>query len=200
MFPSLLSRRFGHWSLAKRFCADKRGVSAVEFALILPIMCTLVFATVETTSGLRADRKLTIVTRTISDLSAQTGQITNPDMTGILDAGAVIMSPFPTASLAMTVTGIQINDRGQATVAWSDSRGGTRRGCGSAVSIPASLLPPAGQRGFVVMAESTYQYRPVIPWLMPSAINMSERLFNRPRVGDSVARMTSATTTQCPLT
>ena len=46
-------------------------VAAVEFALIVPLMLVLFFGTVEFSSGVAVDRKVTLVARTLSDLTSQ---------------------------------------------------------------------------------------------------------------------------------
>ena len=51
-----------------RLIGDERGVSAVEFALLLPLMLTLYLGAVEVSQGIRADRKVTLTARTIVDL------------------------------------------------------------------------------------------------------------------------------------
>ena len=50
---------------------DRRGLAAVEFALIVPLMLVLFFGTLEFSSGVAVDRKVTLVARTLSDLTTQ---------------------------------------------------------------------------------------------------------------------------------
>ena len=50
---------------------DGRGVAAIEFAMIVPIMLVLFFGTVEFSSGVAVDRKVTLMARTFSDLVSQ---------------------------------------------------------------------------------------------------------------------------------
>ena len=52
----------------RRLIGDERGVSAVEFALLLPLMLTLYLGAVEVSQGIGADRKVTLTARTIGDL------------------------------------------------------------------------------------------------------------------------------------
>jgi len=51
--------------------ADRRGIAATEFAFIVPIMLVLFFGTVEFSSGIAVDRKVTLMARTLADLTSQ---------------------------------------------------------------------------------------------------------------------------------
>lgn len=167
---------------------DTRGISAVEFALIVPVMCTLFLASVETTQGLQADRKVSIAARTLSDLASQASVIANADMTNILDATADVLAPFQMSKAQVVVTGIQTDILGVSRVVWSDTRNGTRYSCGATIAIPAQLKPLIGTTGFVVLAEVKYAYTPTIGYLISGTVNLSDRLYTRPRIGDTVSR------------
>src|SRR5262249_43774950 len=78
-----------------RFSGDQRGVSAVEFALLLPLMVTLYLGVVEISQGISADRKVTMTARSIGDLVAQASSMSNSDMTNSLNAATAVMAPFP---------------------------------------------------------------------------------------------------------
>ena len=75
-----------------RLADDERGVSAVEFAMLLPLMLTLYLGTVEISQGIDADRKVTITARSVADLVAQTSSINNSDMTNALNAASAVMA------------------------------------------------------------------------------------------------------------
>jgi len=55
----------------RRFLADKRGVSAIEFAMLLPLMVTLYLGGAEVSQAIAIDRKMTLVARTLADLTSQ---------------------------------------------------------------------------------------------------------------------------------
>src|SRR4029450_10857561 len=97
------------------FARDRRGVSAVEFAMILPLMLTLYLGAVEVSQGIGTDRKVTMTTRTVADLASQVTNITNADMTNMLAASTAVMTPYPTATLQITVSSVQIDAPGNAT-------------------------------------------------------------------------------------
>ena len=87
--------------LTHRFCGDRRGLAAIEFAFILPLMLVLTFAMIETTDGIAIDRKTDITARTLSDLIAAvqaTGAsgvvtVTDNDIRDAFVASTSIMNP-----------------------------------------------------------------------------------------------------------
>jgi Flp pilus assembly protein TadG len=176
---------------AQRVHRDQRGISAVEFALIVPVMCTLFLASVETTQGLQADRKVSLAARTLSDLASQATIIANTDMTNILDATTDVLAPFPISKAKVVVTGIQTDALGVSRAVWSDTLNGTRYSCGQTMTIPTQLKPTLGTTGFLVLAEVTYDYKPTIGYLIAGTVTLTDRLYTRPRIGETVSRTPS---------
>ena len=118
-------------SLARRiadfigaFAGDCGGVSAVEFALLLPMMMTLFLGSVEASQGIAANRKITLATHTLADLASQYTDITNADMSNIWPP----VRQFSTLSdgeMQEVVSEISIDAQGQPTVVWSDTLNGS---------------------------------------------------------------------------
>ena len=55
----------------RRFGRDRRGVSAVEFAFIAPVMIGLYLGCVEISDGVGADRKVSLTAAALANLTAQ---------------------------------------------------------------------------------------------------------------------------------
>ena len=53
----------GARGLSAGLVRDCRGIAAVEFAVIVPLMLTMFFGTLEFSSGVAVDRKMTLVAR-----------------------------------------------------------------------------------------------------------------------------------------
>src|SRR5689334_24418866 len=87
-----------------RFGKDRRGVSAVEFAMLLPLMITLYLGSVEISQGVAIDRKVTLTTRTVADLASQVSSINNADMTNMLNATSAVIAPFDASRLRVVVS------------------------------------------------------------------------------------------------
>jgi Flp pilus assembly protein TadG len=173
-------------SPAWRFARDERGVSATEFALLLPLMVLLYLGGVELSQALSADRKVTLVARAVADLAAQSPSLSDDDMSNILAAATSVLSPYPVAKLTVTVSQVTIDGEGKATVAWSDSKNGAPRAAGSAVTLPAQLSVP---NTAVIWGEAAFQHKPVFGYVITGTMTLGEQIFMRPRQSDSVARL-----------
>jgi Flp pilus assembly protein TadG len=174
----------------RRLLADKRGVSAVEFAMLLPLMVTLYLGGVEVSSAVAIDRKMTLVARTLGDLVAQATSVDNPTMTSILSATTAVMAPYPDTNLKITVSSVQINSQGVAKVSWSDTKNGTARAIGSTVTLPAALNVASTS---LIWAEASYAYTPTIGYVMTGTKNLTDQIYMRPRLSDCVLRPTTQT-------
>jgi Flp pilus assembly protein TadG len=170
-------------------CAhDERGVSAVEFALLLPLMVTLYLGGVEVSQGLTIDRKVTLVARTVADLSAQVQKITNNDMNNILDAATAVLLPYSTSNVKVTVSQVTIDGNGVAKITWSDTKNGTARAIGSTVTLPAALNIANSS---LIWSEVSYNYQPVIGYVITGAMTLTDQIYMRPRLSNSVERTAS---------
>ena len=94
----------------RRFRNDRRGIAAVEFALVLPVLIVMYFGTVELTRILDANRKLTLFARTLGDLS---GRADNPnptanDMATIAGAATAILRPLDASGLQIVVNAMGV--------------------------------------------------------------------------------------------
>ena len=141
-----------------RFIGDCRGVSAIEFALLLPVMLTLYLGSVEASQGVAADRKVKLIAHALADLSSQYTDITSADMSNILNAGTAIIAPYPTTNLKEVVSEISINAQGVGTVVWSNTLNGTALTVGETVNVPPSLAVP--NTYWCLLRSSTATIRP----------------------------------------
>jgi Flp pilus assembly protein TadG len=174
----------------RAFADDRRGVSAVEFALMLPLMLALYLGTVEISQGISAQRKVTLTARSVADLVSQTQNVANTYMTNTLNAATAVMAPFPDSKLKVTVSSISIAS-GKATVSWSDTKNGTARAKGSSVTLPAALV---AEDGSLIWSEVEYAYTPTIGYVISGTLTLKDSLYMRPRQSTCVTRETVQST------
>ena len=168
-----------------RLVRDQRGISAVEFAMILPLMVALYLGAVEISQGISINRKVTLTARTVTDLVAQVSSINNASMTNVLNASSAVMTPFPVSPLKVTVSLVSIDAQGNATIAWSDGYNTAGKTVGTAVTLPAAL---AIANTSLVWGEVQYLYTPAIGYVITNVLTLKDQLYMRPRLSTSITR------------
>lgn len=165
-------------NLITRLAGDRKGVSAVEFALIAPLLITLYVGTVQVTLGLSADRKLTTAASTIADLVAQSDTVNGGALADIFAAGDAVLQPYSTANLTVRVSSLQSDGDGNTSLVWSQGRGIAARSAGDLPPVPAGVLLPDGG---VIVVEAGYVYNSPITGSGIGQFNLSETVYMRPR-------------------
>ncbi len=169
-----------------RLGRDQRGVSAVEFAMLLPLMLTLYLGTVEISQAVGIDRKVTLTTRTVADLASQVTTINNADMTNLLNASSAVIMPYDATKLKVTVSQVDIDANGNAKVKWSDTLGGSAHAAGLAVTLPAALNVVNTS---LIWSEVAYTYTPTIGYVVTGSLNLSDQIYMAPRLSSTVSRV-----------
>jgi len=170
--------------LRRLFRLNERGMAAVEFALVFPIMLLLYWGAVDISQLLTADRKVTSVAGTTADLVAQAETLQSADLDDIYEAAATILSPLPNVDLSIVVTSITVDEDGDPEIDWSDATPGTTpRSSPSGLDIPEGMIVEGGS---IVVAEVTYLYDSVMTRWVGQNFALGDTFFLRPRKVDKV--------------
>jgi len=172
------------------FRRNDRGVSAVEFALLSPLMIGLYLGGVEISEGIGVDRKVTLTAGAMANLAAQVSTISASDMTNILNASTAIMAPYPTTTLKITVSCINIDSNKVAKVKWSETRNGTKLSTGSTVTLPTALAVANTQ---LLFSEVSYTYDPAVGHVITGTLNLSDKMYMSPRISAPAYGSTTCT-------
>jgi Flp pilus assembly protein TadG len=178
-FVRLLVRRLGD------FTNDKRGVSAVEFAMLLPLMLTLYLGGVEVSQGISIDRKVTLTARTVADLVAQVATIDNNGVNAALGASAAILAPYPDSNASIAVSVVNIDSNGNVKVAWTASKNPNACQMSPTVDVPTALKTPNTS---LVLGKACYNYQPTIGYAVTGSMKLIDQLFMRPRLSETVTK------------
>jgi Flp pilus assembly protein TadG len=192
---SLAKRR----SVLRRFARDPKGVSAVEFAIVLPFMVALYLGTIELGNGLAVKFKATLAVRTVTDLASQFVSIDTSTMSTILNAASTVMTPYPTLNMAITLSEITTNASGQGYVTWSCSLGGTARTWSTSGTTGMYTLPTNLQTAniTVLLGEVAYPYTPNLGYVVTGTINLNQSLYFYPRLSSTITGP-GTTVSSCP--
>src|SRR5262245_21695817 len=154
----------------QKLSADQSGVSAVEFAVLLPLMLTLYLGGVEVSQAVGADRKVTLVARTTADLISQAASVSVDGMKNVVDAGKAVAVPYNPVNLKITLTHVSIDADKKANVCWSYTDGGTVDVGGEVTDKIPSSLRVAGTT--LVWAKVTYVYTPTIGYVITGPLSL----------------------------
>ena len=172
----------------KRLKSDQSGVSAVEFALLMPLLIMIYFGLAETTQMLMADRRISQVAFSVGDLVSRTDQIDDAQMADIFTVARVIMEPFPVSTvMGIRVTSIAVAPDGRASVVWSDASGTLgAHATGIPMTIDGNRVNPGET---VVLSEVQYLYKGVSSMIIADAMSLSAQFYLKPRKTDAVLRV-----------
>lgn len=162
---------------------DSRGVSAVEFALVLPILILLFVGGYQLCDAISAYRKVTTTSRAIADLTSQYTSVTYNDLDMILNASVQIMSPYSPDNAVLTISQISIDKDKVATVSWSRSLNGTALTQGSAYDVPDDIRQANTS---LIVSKAVYGYVPFFGSSVIGPINFGENIILSPRRSPSV--------------
>ena len=182
---------------------NERGIAATEFAVIVPLMLTMFFGTLEMCSGVAVDRKMTIIAHTLSDLTSQSISVATSDFDNFFAASNLIMWPYSATPINASITELYINPaNGKAVVQWSRKNdGSTPRTTKSIVDIPSGLVVKDASGNvldnqYLIYSETSYLYVPAIGYIMNKlGITLGDVNFSRPRQSICVLYGTQTT---CP--
>ncbi|HWZ39299.1 MAG TPA: TadE/TadG family type IV pilus assembly protein [Bradyrhizobium sp.] len=184
------------------FLRDRRGIAATEFAMIAPFMLVAFFGTVEFCSAVAIDRKVTLIARTLSDLTSQQtppsitvnwATIADSDLQNIFTASISIMASYDATPTQASITEVYVDKNGKATVQWSKSAviaaGATQATLtasttpltpGNDVSniVASEILVP---QTYVIFSQVSYKYVPTIGYVLKTGVNMKDNSYTRPR-------------------
>jgi Flp pilus assembly protein TadG len=179
--------------LLSRFRKKKDGMAAVEFALIAPVMVTLLLGVIECANALQCHQKVTSLAASAADLVAQVSQVSSSDVTNIFSSVNAILYPFPTNNNPqITISSLTWKTATTATVAWSEAQNATKRAQGSVVTVPAGLFPPnppvtcSAKACSLILAEVQYNYVSPLGKIIVGTIPMTDTFYAKPRQSPTV--------------
>jgi len=173
----------------RRFVEDRRGVGAVEFAIVAPLLIMGYVGAFEISVAMTVMRKVNRASSTVSDLLTQTQTVNKATLDTMKDVTKNILAPFVASSYSLKITGIAVDADGKATVAWSrDEKSGTPYAKGTKLNLPSDM---DAQSTFIVRTEFSLPHKILLmmPGLKDSKINtvtLGKTSYFRQRVGEKV--------------
>jgi Flp pilus assembly protein TadG len=163
---------------------DRRGVAAVEFALLTPVLLLVYLGGFEASQAVATFRKLSDMTVELANITAQYTTMSNTDVTSVEAASTQIMAPYTTSNAAIVVSEITTDANSNATVTWSvPYNGATALTKGASYTLPSGMVTASTS---YILVKSTYTYTPSIGSAYIGAIPMTDQIYMLPRQSTSI--------------
>lgn len=171
--------------MLSRFSRDQRGVAAVEFALIAPVMILSYCGLAEISIAMMAERRAAHSASVVGDLVAQSGTVTVTQLTDIYSVANAIMVPFPSATLKLRVSSVTADVNAAPVVAWSQGNGLAAFSKNIKLTdVPNNFLA-AGDS--VIRTDVQYTFTSPLQYIIPGPMTFKDTYYLKPRAGGAVS-------------
>lgn len=168
-----------------RFFRDRRGVAAVEFGLVAPVMLVMLIGTIEVSRALAMDRRFGLVTSMVGDLVAREKTMSAADLNAIYDIVAHVMSPYSPSTLKIKVIPVKANpNNASQTLVYAAStnrpsyHGATQPAKCSSYTLTSGMVAAGAS---VIVVETSYQYAPMFVNSIVPAATWNDKAVMAPR-------------------
>ena len=176
----------------RRSAQCRKGVAAVEFGLLVPILMLMLVGTYEASRMVSTDRRFNTVTAMLGDLVSREQDMGRTPSENVATINSMmkvarhIMGPYPDDTLEIEVIPVMISEDGSRTSLYAPSY----KYAGGAVSLqkprctdyslPNGLVAPGG-KAIVVEAKYTYVTSSFATWLYGNTAQWSDKVTHSPR-------------------
>lgn len=174
----------------RRLIDDRRGVGAIEFAIVAPLLVIAYVGAFEVSLATAASRKVSRAANTVSDLLTREDKTTSDVLKSMKDVTQSMLAPFSQDGYSLAITGIAVDAAGKGTVAWQYGENATDlklEGKGNAVTLPTDM---DAKSTFIVRTQFYVPYKILL--MMPglssqvNTITLGKVSYYRQRTGDEI--------------
>jgi Flp pilus assembly pilin Flp len=177
----------------RKLWRDRRGVAAIEFALLLPVLMALFIGCLEVTFKIWSTQKAEKLAVTLADVIAQSQEVTINDLESLVSSVDKIMEPFPFgADGVVIISSVYLpqpeedQPLGEPIVNWQHTKGTYSATSKIGTTGNEATLPDdfdLNERDNVIVAEVFYKYTPIAPGVLFDEDVIYRRAFFKPRLG-----------------
>jgi len=163
--------------ILRRFGSSTRGVAAIEFAAILPVLAVIFLATFDGGQAIATYMKVRAATYALASITNQYSTIQSTDMTSILGASSVVMAPYNSSTPTVIVSQIKITSASNATLQWSAPPGART----TVPPLPSALTTSSTYPIYLIFAEVSNTFTPMFGFFGSGGITFRDNLYVTPR-------------------
>jgi Flp pilus assembly protein TadG len=190
-------------NIYRSFLASRRGVVAIEFAAVLPMLLLLFLGSFDAGNALAIYMKVRSATYALDSIANQFSTIHDTDVQGILAVPSYVIAPYSSTPISVVLSQVKISSAGHTTATvcsspanacWSAALNGTPLSSGASVTLPPGLAtgsPNTCQQYpcYLLLGTVKYTYTPMFGYFLTGPITLSESLFVTPRIVNKITRI-----------
>ena len=172
-------------STPRRALRDAAGAVAVEFALIVPVIVTLIIGLVSSVQLIRADIVFSEAVSGLADVTAHQALVTGGPAGTLGDfckGAQLTMFGYGPSSLSMAIASVT-NSSGSVGMDWESDNDcpttAAAMGSAVAVSLGTALVPNSGDS--LIIVKASYTYTPLFSLITGKPVTFSQVAYERPR-------------------
>ncbi len=177
-------------SLFSSFAKDKKGIGAVEFAIVTPILIMAYIGAFEISLGFTVSGKVARAASTVADLVAQQSTVDKTYLGNMKNVAQTMLAPYKGFNFTLKISGIKVDNTNKGTVIWSrDQNGATPYAVNSTVNLPAQF---ATKGAFVIRTElivphELLLFAPNLASKSITKINLAKTAYFRSRQAETIS-------------
>jgi len=155
-----------------KYAKDDRGLSAIEMAILFPVLLSMLMAVYDLGQGIVINQKTVGASQIIADLITRREVVDTALIIDIVNAGELALDPYPTTSFGYDIASVTFDEEAEPVVLWRVSAN-----MDESESAINSTIGLGDEGEGVVVVSVAYQYEPFFSSFVIDTFNMTERAF-----------------------
>lgn len=176
------------WASLCALLKDRRGLGAVEFAIVTPLLIMIYVGAFELSLGFTVAGKAARASSAVADLVSQQTEVNKTYLGNMSNVVKSILAPYEGSTYTLKITGIKVDAANKGTVVWSrDQKGGMPYPVNSTTTVPVQFTTT---EAFIVRTELVVQHELLMfaPNLASSTktVNLAKTAYFRSRQAEII--------------
>lgn len=171
----------------RRFGGERKGLAALEFAILAPMMIFVLFGSIELLDLLDTNQRVENAAASLADVVARDTEVSDDEVTGFWAALDMLMFPDTSTNVNIRITSVSVQTTSQATVVWSEAHGNMApRQANSTITLPSGMMTPGTS---IIYAEAQMDYQGPLGLLLSGPLSLRHDAYRRSRLVDPIPRV-----------
>ncbi len=172
-------------NFVKRWGCGQEGTSAVEAALVFPILLVMLLGTYDMGNAILSDQKLIRASQVTADLVTRDRSVNTTMLNEAIEGGELAITPQDTENYGVDIVSVSFDNNSNPSILWRETRGNITPD----PDVLSRVTDLAEPNGGVVVVIVEYIFEPIFGDFVFGDISMQEVAFARGRQSPVVNRI-----------